>query len=508
MKHVKKIMALVLSMVMVLAMGSLTAFAEGTGSITIIPPGDIDSETTNTYQIYKVFDAAGNGTNISYKVMESKNGALPVVPETETNTFFVDDGGNVHYGTFTEAENGTSYVNGQKGTIADADVLSEAAVAAIGVYVTGDTLVATVTSTGTANAVAQNLANGYYYITTTTGTVVTITSTNPNATVDDKNAIPPVPDKTITGVGDGSLDSDGQKALAQVGTTVNFSVNIVKVKGAKNYVFHDTMDEGLSYNSDVAVKVGDAVITKSNTVNTAADNETFITETATGDTLTVTFDNDWLARLEDNTTITITYSATVTSDALSTDPANNTATLEYGNNSKTTGDTVDIYNAKFTVTKTDDKNQPLAGAGFVIAKTVADTSEGAEAGATKTVYYKIANNIVTWVDNIEDATEYKTTTDNNGNTITFTGLADGTYTLIEKTVPEGYNKAADSSFTINANNFTSANLVQSITVINNSGSLLPSTGGMGTTIFYVLGSILVLGAAVLLITRKRMSNRA
>jgi len=87
----------------------------------------------------------------------------------------------------------------------------------------------------------------------------------------------------------------------------------------------------------------------------------------------------------------------------------------------------------------------------------------------------------------------------------FKGLADGTYTLEESTVPSGYNKAADQTITIAKDDYTAANLEQTAEVINLSGSELPSTGGIGTTMFYVIGAILVIGAGVVLVTRRRMS---
>ena len=214
------------------------------------------------------------------------------------------------------------------------------------------------------------------------------------------------------------------------------------------------------------------------------------TATATGDTVTVTFKDDGLAKLADNADIKITYSATVTSDALTVDPANNTATLDYGDGHTTEMDQVNVYNAKFTVTKQDGDGKALEGAGFVVKN--ADNK-----------YYKIENNVVSWVDSIDAATEYKS--DANGAVPAFTGLADGTYTLIEKTVPDGYNKAADSTFTIEEGDYTADNLEQEATVINNSGTELPSTGGIGTTIFYILGTILVIGAGVVLVTRRRMN---
>ena len=93
--------------------------------------------------------------------------------------------------------------------------------------------------------------------------------------------------------------------------------------------------------------------------------------------------------------------------------------------------------------------------------------------------------------------------DAEGNVPAFTGLCDGTYTLVEKTVPAGYNGAADVDITIAGRNFTAENLIQSATVVNKEGPALPSTGGIGTTIFYIVGSVLLLAAAIVLIARRR-----
>ena len=102
------------------------------------------------------------------------------------------------------------------------------------------------------------------------------------------------------------------------------------------------------------------------------------------------------------------------------------------------------------------------------------------------------------------------TSDAQGAVHAFTGLAAGTYTLVESTVPAGYNKAADSTFTVDAvteeGATTAANLEQTAEITNESGAELPSTGGMGTTIFYALGAVLVIGAGVLMVTRRRMAN--
>ena len=461
MKKMKKLFAMLIAMVMVLGM-STTVFAAatsdsgkgGSASITItLPTDNAGTDEEITYTVYKVFDATNDGTSsaIAYQI-DSTNGDLTAAMTAAE--FSVDSAGNV----------------------SGPDSLDADALAAIAAYAT-DSIGTFTAKPSDGTLTITGLQYGYYYITTTTGTVVTVDSTNPNAEVEDKNTIPGPPDKKIVDGDDfiGSIDEAGANALAQVGSTVYFEVTITKVKGATNYVFHDTMSAGLSYNDDVAVTPAGLV-----------DNTT----TATGDTVTVTFDNTALAALADNTDITITYSATVTSDALSTDAANNTATLDYGDGHTTEMDQVKVYNANFTVSKEDGDGEPLAGAGFVIAN-----ADGK--------YYKLENSVVSWVDSIDDATEY--TSDSTGAVTAFTGLADGTYTLIEKTVPAGYNKAADSTFTIAAGDYTADNLEQESTVVNNAGSVLPSTGGIGTTIFYIIGAILVIGAGVVLVTRRRMN---
>ena len=530
MKQIKKMMALVLAMVMVLAMGTSVFAATGTasgqgGNATIkvtLPTGRTGD---NDYKVYKVFDATNDGSSsaIAYKVMASKNGALPVITPAEENSFFVDDAGNVHYGKFTESASGTYMVGGKKGTITEASSLTEGAIKAIATYVDGDSPVATVTATkDDADFTVTGLQYGYYYITTTTGTAVTVDSTNPNAEVEDKNSVPTL-DKKITGA-TGYVDDAGKKAIGQVGTDVKYSAEITVGKGAENYVLHDKMATGLSYNNDVKVFVGGEEIKGATYFNTT---------TAEGDTLTVNFVNTYIATLAEGTKITVTYSAKITNDALTYVPEKNTAVLDYGDENKpqsTPKSETETYSAKFTVTKTDDKNQALAGAGFIISRAAgsevenpdydATAAAAAEAAGepydvpatittTTTEYYKITGTgssaVVSWVTDIAQATELTTTKDEGGNVLVFKGLPTGTYTLIEKTVPAGYNKAADYEFTVAEDTYTQANLEQETTVINNSGQELPSTGGIGTTIFYVIGAILVLGAGILLVTRRRMN---
>lgn len=449
----------------------------GSASITVTLPGlPKGSTATNVYKVYRVFDATSDGknTNISYKLNNN---------HTDVPAGFKLDNGNVTYvGT------------GENGHLTQDDIK------AIKEYVKDDEPVATVNTTAEDDKFTlTGLPYGYYYISTTTGTLVTVNSTNPNAEVQDKNEVPTL-DKKITGVGD--LDKDGKNALAQVGATVHYESIITIGKGAEGYVFHDDMGSGLELVTD-KITVDDD---DDNVKAPVSGTDYTLSTTRSDDTIYIKFDDTYIGKLAVGTVITISYDATVTSDALTYQSVDgkNTASLDYGHstgtNSTPTKET-EIHNAKLTVTKNqpdpkdpEKKTIPLAGAGFVIKN-------------AKDKYYqytvdKTTNKAsVDWVDDIKDATEH--VSDADGNVPAFTGLADGTYKLVEKTTPAGYNTAPDQPFTITDGDYTADNLEQTATVTNVKGLELPSTGGMGTVAFAVVGLIVMAGAAVTLIIKKR-----
>ena len=492
MKNFNRLIAILLAAAMIMGM-SLTAMAEEQkentaadtevmGTITITPPENTLATSSNTYKIYKVFEASGYKSEteerISYRLVEGKN--------TAPAGFEVDKAGNVKYVGASEDGN-----------------LTPADIEAIKTYVTEKDLVDTVTVSGTTKAVSKALKNGYYFITTTTGTVVTIDSTNPDVTVDDKNSVPEV-DKKITKAS--SVDEDGKQALAQLGTKVFFEAEVTVGKGAENYIFHDKMSKGLSYNGNAEVWIDDDEVASEN----------YSKDTQDEDTLTIAFNNEYIRTLAVGTKLVISYSATVTEAALTQDPAKNTAHVSYGDkkgSNNTPVSETEIYNAKFTITKQDGEEKPLAGAGFVIKNaegkyyrfneaTEAAQAQGTEGGEDYVPAKEAAEASVSWVEDIKDATEY--VSDDAGMVPAFTGLANGTYTVIENTVPAGYNKAEDSTFTIEEHDYTDENLNQKATVINKAGIILPHTGGIGTTIFNIIGTILVIGAGVMLVARRRM----
>lgn len=179
---------------------------------------------------------------------------------------------------------------------------------------------------------------------------------------------------------------------------------------------------------------------------------------------------------------------------------------------KTPDDTVIVFTYKVVANKVDENNVALKGAAFKLEKKIGSEYQ-----------------LVDFVNATETAGKY-TIVDPNKTTFEWTGVDDGDYRLTEIITPEGYNTIAPIEFTVTAGHKkefdfgTRTEVLESLTggdkvsgnvstgqlttdVVNKKGSSLPSTGGMGTTIFYVVGSILVLGAAILLITKKRMSAR-
>ena len=307
-----------------------------------------------------------------------------------------------------------------------------------------------------------------------------MTTTDPNATIHDKNDRP--------------FSKKSDKTSVEVGEKITYTVTgkVPNTTGftAFTYEITDTMSEGLTFklaNAEFTVKVDGNILTNNYTV----------TENGNGFVLNID-----VMKLKDDVgkKIEVTYKATVNEKAVA-EISKNHALLKYSNdpttNSTTTSEPVEVpaYSAKIVIDKyeTGDQDKKLAGAKFVLKNT-----EG------KFYKYDATAKKVSWVDFETEATEV--TTDDKG-AAEFIGLADGTYYLHETEAPKGYNKlTSDKKIIINGSQATTSNktsLVHTEGVENNTGSMLPSTGGIGTTIFYVLGGILVLGAAVVMVVRRR-----
>lgn len=324
---------------------------------------------------------------------------------------------------------------------------------------------------------------------------------------------------------------------SQIGDTVEFKI-ITTVPDTSeyttyDYIIHDTMSEGLTSNvkaaNDVEIKVNDAG------EKLGAE---YYTVTADGNTFKVEIDiikavKD--GKMEKGDELYTYYTGVLNADATiyNEGKQDNTAYLEYSNNpnnnehGKTTEKKVYDWTFKMVVNKVDGENKPLTGAKFVLSKNgtikVEDLQCGENGVPTVTTDliglvaveggYRVAVNGEENVVYVIDA----------GNAV-IKGLDDAvTYYLYETKAPNGYNALKDPvSFTINATYNADGSAVEKVTatvddkaanslqadVVNKAGSVLPSTGGIGTTIFYIVGAILVVAAGVLLITKKRMGKAA
>ena len=481
MKHARKLTSLLLALVMVFAL-AVTVAADGTGSITVDNP-----VADKTYTAYKIFDVVYDGAkkNYSYTIEDDDSRS----PWYGTVSGYATD--PAHGLKLTKVEGTNTYV------VTTTSDFSPAAFAdALNADVTGKAGRPLRVADGKATVTGLDL--GYYFVTSTSGALCNLTTTNPDITIHDKNDMPF--EKTV------------DKPSADVGQDVTFTIKgkVPDYTGFKTYTYliTDTMSEGLTFNKNVTVTVGGTDVTNACT-------PTYNVE-SNANKFTVSIpvkDNEYKIGAE----IVVIYTATLNEKAIAV-ISNNEAKLTYSNDPTTDEakgsrtDKKEVYTSKIVIDKvekttdgTDGKKLPDAK--FVLYKEV--TPVGATE-ATK-VYYKQddTTKAVTWVDSITNATEV--TTGNNGEAF-FEGLADGTYYLVETKAPAGYNQLdkpvkVDVHVGENAGAVTSkTQLTVTATVKNQAGTLLPSTGGMGTTIFYVLGFVLVVGAGVLLVTKKRMSQ--
>lgn len=490
MKHVKKLASLLLALVMVLSL-SATAFAAGeTGTITVDNP-----IAGQTYTAYKIFDVVYDtnedgaaGEHYSYTISGTSEWFNVVAALNDDDTVTSKITGL----TFEKAYSEDTYVVIQGAGFSAAEFAKTLKAAVTGK--TGTKL--TAQADGTVSA--TDLALGYYFVMSSTGALCNLTTTNPTQTIHDKN--------------DNPFDKVDDKESADVGETVTYTITgkVPDTTGFNTYTYKitDTMSSGLTFNKDVKVFIGGTEIGAETVATwiTYTPNET----TITGFELTIPV-MDYQDQV--GAEIKVTYTADVNENAIAKIEKNH-AVLEYSNDptneeSKTTTppEEEEVYSSKIVIDKYDANNEEtkLAGATFVLYKEVT-TGEG-DAAVTSKMYYKWNETIkeVEWVADKAQATSK--TTDDKG-AASFDGLANGIYYLEETKAPAGYNLLNAPVAVEVKGGTTEAQLTVTAKVANNTGSELPETGGMGTTIFYVLGSILVLGAAVLLITKKRMNAAA
>ncbi|MGE9948248.1 SpaH/EbpB family LPXTG-anchored major pilin [Coprococcus catus] len=466
MKQAKKFASFLLALVMVFAMAT-TAFAAGTNSITVN-----DAQKGETYKLYKMLDLSVNEANTAYSYTVN----------SDWDDFFTTGAGKDYVDI--DIQGYVTWKESKKDAVS-MEAFGKAAAAAV----SGKTVVATETPTADGSFTFLNLDAGYYLITSTNGNlaIVDTTPTNPAATVNEKN-VDHTLDKKVQEDSQAEAEGNGwgKSNSAQIGDTVNFQTTITLKKGAKNVVMHDKMGNGLTFSG--ANRVAIAGLTK------GTDYTVVTTGLYDECDFEIQFTQTYLDSLTADTTLTVTYSAVLNKDADITAGEKNDAKLTWGDASNTEWSETVTKTYQFEVLKyaaNDKEKSPLAGATFQL--------QDANGNVVKLI--KVSDTVYRVANGDETGAVDSFTTVASGK-IVIKGVDLDEYTLVETAAPAGYNKLKDpvDVTVLNTNALT-------VEVSNATGTELPSTGGMGTTIFYVVGAILVISAAVLLVTRKRMSNR-
>ena len=551
MKHIKRTLALLLAVVLVLAL-SVCAFAAEDYSITVKNTNTAVSINGNTYSAYKIFDATYSGTSVAYTVSEEfKDFSYP----DKNGTSLSGDALIAYLGTLTN----------------NSDALNAFAKAALA-YASAQNIQPAGTATAANETAVIDLSAPGYYLVTGTATAAggeevtaacSLTTAKPTAESEPKVDAPSIDKKIVEG------DKKVEANTASIGDAVNYEITskVPSMQGYTKYYFviEDTLSKGLTFNDDLAVTIDGKTLTKDTdytlTVTTNSDGTT---------SLEIVFKNFIQYKEQAGKDIIVTYSATLNQDAeLSPSVGNpNTVKLIYSNNPNATGEGIDkpnttdpvgetpesktkTYVTGVKLTKVDSTdNKTLTGAKFKITgtgmkvvlvnKTIYKASEngtfymlkdGSYTGerpteATKDKYDSTTQKYekVTVVDKTTVPTDINATgyVDKDG-VLTFEGLGEGEYEITEIIAPQGYNLlkdpiklviTADAKFdkctwTVTADGkelIAGDDNLYALTVENSSGTELPSTGGIGTTIFYIVGSLLAVCAVILLVTKKRMGK--
>lgn len=468
MKTMRKLFRVLLALAMTLAL-AVPAFAAEAGSITITnPQGD------HTYTAYKIFDVTYSGVNHSYTISDT-DAAFSTVKK------YADEPAN--------SLNLTAVANTNKYNVSiDAD-FSAASFAQYLKTKVGSLGTGTDFTTDGNTVKASGLALGYYFVSSTSGTVCEL-ATAKDIQIRDKNEVPEI-----------KKDVDDNDRTVEIGQKLTYTITgkVPSTKGYDEFTYQvtDTMTEGLTFNNDVTVTIGGTDVTTDAT----------ITKNENGFVASVNM-MDYQDQID--APVVITYTATVNENAIQHDKETNTATLKYSNNPadknsyKESSVKVEVFSFNIVINKyaTGNKDAKLEGAKFVLKN-----NEG------KYYKYDAAAKAVTWVVAKADATEVITGA--NG-AARFDGLQAGTYSLEETVAPAGYNQLTkDITIVLDKNGSATIDGAASAPgadhslttgVANSTGTVLPETGGTGIVIFVALGALAVICSGVFLVTNKRMSK--
>ena len=498
MKTIKRSIAFVLAMILTLAM-SVTVFAEGEGAKKTFTITVNEAKAGHTYEAYQILkgDLSKSQTTLS----------------------------NVDWGTGIKADKKTDLANDAKAYVEklsgmnSSDIKAEAQkiASALSTTVAGSVSV----TQDNAKAEITGLEPGYYLIKDKDSSLKGdeayteyILNIVADTTITPKTDVPSV-EKKVKDTNDTTGDTTEWQDSADydIGDDVPFQLTATLANNIESYKaysleFDDTLSKGLDYNNDAVIKLGEKDVTDYFTPS----------YDATAKTLTFTCDNILAFGAKNSDQIVVEYTAKLNENAVIGAAGNpNKVSLKFSNNPNNGGegdrgttpeDKVIVFTYKLTVNKVDKDNKPLTGAEFSLFKKVkVDGQEELKLVEVKKIL----------------------STNTEGTVFGFTGLDDGTYVLRETKTPDGYNSIEDQTFTISAKHdessdnptltdltgdVASGSIIDlgvkldkgelSTNVVNNKGSVLPSTGGAGRVAIYVIGAILVIGGGIVLVTKKRV----
>lgn len=349
-------------------------------------------------------------------------------------------------------------------------------------YAKDNNITPTMTKKATSTSVVfDNLDLGYYLVDSSVGALLHLTTTNPTATVNEKNTLNPNVDKNVL---ENSTGEYGKENDDIIGSTISYKTTITTGAGYGNYVLYDVMEKGLTFNvNSVVVKIGDDVVETNNyEVKTNVTDYTFVIE----------FNDEFILKQPKNTNIDVYYTATLNKDAIIEGAGNiNETFLKYGNNIRTDKKKTITYTYAFEIIKTNKEGEELTGAEFILLD-------------------KLGNEIKVILKD-EGTKTYRIATGNEigvnikAGKATIEGLDKDSYKLKEVVSPEGYNKLT-SPVEFRVNGKTDVTIIERtrVNVINYTGSELPETGGIGTKLFITSGLSLVLICGLVLVTKLRL----
>ena len=482
-KTFKKLMAALLAVALLCAM-AVPAFAADeatteTGTVTVQ-----NVVSGKTYKIYRILDIDTHDSTYNSVVYKVNNKWKD----------FIESTGNTY---FTRIDSTTGVVVVKEGLTSE-NIAALAAAAKT--WLGGHTIAADGEQTAGASDTSIQFTDkelGYYLLsssnwgTANADAIFSLSSSNPNVTVKEKNGKPTIDKKIIEN--NNPVDSN----TAGIDDYVQFQITVNVIDGQpSNYVIHDKMSAGLTFvnTTEHPVKV---LLNNAELNASQYDIVTDSTKAHTDCTFEIKIHDNVLSA---NDKITVTYYGQVNSSAVINGDNTNEANLTYGTDGNSTWEktTTKVFGFKVFKHAGTDKTTLLAGADFRLYKTVGETTYYAQFDS---------NGLLTgWAT--EATASGVTITSNNTGALVLNGLDAGTYYLEETKAPDGYNKLITPvTVTISKEGVVSPAENGIVYVSNNAGATLPSTGGMGTTLFYVIGGGLMVAAVVLLVTKKRMENK-